>query len=369
MSSDFSVVSWGFLGGLATAALVCWVAWRYLQRRRYRSVAYVALATAVFLSSASAASAANRYFSYLPHLGDVVSVVDGERNWADFSTVSAVPLDEAARRYPDGAVVHLDVADRGSDFGATRALVYLPPQYFTEPSRRFAVTYLFHGSPGVPGDWFRGGQAATLGARLAANGQPVILVAPRMSHGWLDDPECVDGIGEKVETHLLRDVIPAVDGSLRTVPTRDARAFGGMSAGGYCALNLGLRNRALVSTILDMSGFTRPTHDGGLAPLFGTGPSADETIRANSPAEYAPTLDANPPTRVWLDCGTGDHEVLGQLRSMRSVLADRGLDVRLETRPGGHTFHVWRPALADAMEWAAPQLVAATQEQPAEGGH
>jgi Predicted esterase len=361
---DVSVVSWGFLAGLAVAALGSWVVWRVLRGRRYRSAAYLVLVVAVLLSSASAATAVNRHFSYLPKVRDVVSVVDGGHDWARYSQVADVPPYVALAHHPGGVVVRLDVADRGSGFGPTRALVYLPPQYFSQPHRRFAVTYLFHGSPGVPSDWFHGGAAATVGRHLATHGDPVILVSPRMSAGWLDDPECVDGIREKVETHFLRDVIPAVDGTLRTVPVRAARAVAGMSAGGYCALNLGLRNRDVVSTILDMSGFTRPTHDGGLGTVFGTGPAADETIRANSPAEYAPTLPGAPAEQVWLDCGRDDRQVLDEMRSVAPALRSDGIDARLVVRPGGHTFNVWRPALAESMAWAAPRLVAAAAPNP-----
>jgi enterochelin esterase-like enzyme len=369
MVGNISVVSWQFLTGLALTALVAWAVWRVLHRRRCRSVAYVVLAVAVLLSSASAATAVNRHFSYLPRLGDVVSVVDGGRNWSEYGDVTRLPPAEAARRYPHGVVTRLPVADRGSGFGRTRALAYLPPQYFTEPERRFPVVYLFHGSPGVPGDWFRGGDAAAVGQDLAARGYPLILVSPRMSSGWLDDPECVDGVKEKVETHFVDDVVPAVDGTLRTVPSRDARAVAGMSAGGYCALNLGLRNRALVSTIVDMSVYTEPTHEDGLAPVFGTGPAADARVRANSPVEYAPTLPATPATRVWMDCGTGDRQILGEMRSLAPALRARGIPVRLATRPGGHTFHVWRPALADSLAWAAPGLSAAAADSSSRAVH
>lgn len=368
MIGNISVVSWQFVVGLALTALLSWGVWRFCHRRRYRSIAYVVLAVAVLLSSASAATAVNRHFSYLPRFRDVVSVVDGERNWTDYTDIIHLPPAQAASRYPDGVVVHFPVADRGSGFGSTRALVYLPPQYFTQPHRRFPVVYLFHGSPGVPGDWFRGGEAAPVGQRLASLGYPLILVSPRMSTGWLDDPECVDGVKEKVETHFVRDVVPAVDSTLRTVPVREARAVAGMSAGGYCALNLGLRHRELVSTIVDMSGYTEPTHADGLAPIFGTGPAADDLVRANSPAEYAPTLSATPATRIWMDCGTGDRQVLGEMRDLAPTLRARGISVRLTTRPGGHTFHVWRPALADSMKWAAPGLSRTASAMSRSGG-
>lgn len=358
MVGNLSIVSWDFLGGLCAAAIVSWIGWRALRDRR-RSAGYAVLAAALLLSSACAATAVNRHFSYLPRFQDVVSVVDGGRDWVRYSDVARLAPSAALARYPGGVVVRLGVADRGSGFGSSRALAYLPPQYLGEPDRRFAVTYLFHGSPGVPGDWFHGGEAAAVGRALASHGDPVILVAPRMSTGWLDDPECVDGVRERVETHFTRDVVPAVDTTLRTVPDRDARAVVGMSAGGYCALNLGLRNRGLVSTIVDMSGFTRPTHAGGLAPVFGTGPEATELARANTPAEYARTLSATPATRVWFDCGRRDGQVLGELASLAGTLRSDGIEVRMVTRPGGHTFSVWRPALADSMAWAAPRLVAA----------
>src|SRR5664280_914047 len=57
-----------------------------------------------------------------------------------------------------GAVTSIAVADRASGFGSYRAEVYLPPQYLAEPTRRFPVLYLLHGSPGVPVDWLRGGR-------------------------------------------------------------------------------------------------------------------------------------------------------------------------------------------------------------------
>lgn len=354
-----SVISWGFIAGLGVAAIVAWVGWRLLRRRRYRTPAAVVLAGAIVLSAAGIATGVNRYFSYLPHFGDVVSVVDGASYWPKLATVTAVDPATAVKRYPHGVTVEMPVRDNGSGFGTHNSLVWLPPQYFLYPTEHFPVVYLIHGSPGVPADWFRGGQAGTTAAKLAAKNEPLIVVAPRMSHDWLDDPECVDGTKEKIETHFLDDVIPAVDSTLRTVPNRNARAVGGMSAGGYCALNLGLRHRELFSTIIDMSGFTKPTHAGGLSALFGTGPDAKKKAQANSPDKYVRYLQPEPPTRIWLDCGTSDHDVLKEMKPMTTELQRRGFQAQLHLRPGAHTFHVWAPALLDSLTWAAPQLEAA----------
>lgn len=178
----------------------------------------------------------------------------------------------------------------------------------------------------------------------------MIEVAPQMSKRWTDDSECVDGVREKVETHLLRDVIPTVDRSLRTEADRAGRVFAGMSAGGFCALNLGLRHRGLTAGILDMSGDTSPTHAGGMRRLFGDA-GFQAAAQANDPATYASQLPSGPPMRVWLDCGTADHGSLAQLTSIAPELRARGVETRLRTRPGGHTYSVWRPALAQALAW------------------
>lgn len=347
--TQITVVSAGFLAALAALALASIVLALYrLTRRRSRRLLWLNAAVSMFLSLILAADLVNAHYSYLPDVADVVDLVfsDPPRAAQD---VLAHPT-AADRR--DGAIVRLPIPDGGSDFGTTGALAWIPPQYFASVSSRFPVVYLFHGSPGNPKDWFRSGRAASIARNVAARGEPAIVVAPRMSKGWLDDSECVDGAQEKVETHLVRDVIPAIDASFRTNAVRTGRIFAGMSAGGFCALNLGLRNRPLAATILDFSGLTAPTHSGGMAALFGASPQVADVVAANSPSTYASSLPPDPPTKVWLDCGTDDQQVLRQMQAIAPVLQSRGLTVEMRTRPGSHDYGVWRDALRDSLPWA-----------------
>jgi enterochelin esterase-like enzyme len=250
-----------------------------------------------------------------------------------------------------GAVVTLTISDAGVGFDARRALVYLPPQYFSNPDERFPVVYLLHGSPGMPVDWLRGGGAASAGLAVARHGHPQILVMPHLSRDWLDDSECVDGAHVLVETYVVTDLVPAIDHQLRTVADPAARALAGMSAGGYCALNLGLRNRAVFGSIIDMSGFTHPTHSGGMTALFGHRSDLAAVVAANSPDVYAATLSASPSTRIYMICGTSDHSASTQMLRLRDTLQRRGIPVTWSTRPGGHTYGVWRPGLVAALSW------------------
>ncbi|MCM3883367.1 esterase family protein [Frankia sp. R82] len=348
MGSLVVIGKW-FILSLAGLALLSWVG-SVLLARRGRAVLVAMAGLSVVLTLATVADLVNAYYSYLPRVDDVVGV----RSWPTASVHEAV-TSSPSRPHPNGSVIGLPITGVHSSFGVRKALVYLPPQYFIEPQARFPVVYLMHGSPGAPVDWYRANRAAAIGALLASAGRPAILVAPRLSRGWLDDSECVDRPSEHIETYLIDDVIPTVDARLRTIPQRADRIFAGMSAGGFCALNLGLRHRDLVATIVDMSGMDKPTHDGGMVGLFGNRPDLALVAASNTPARYAPILPPSPPMRVWMDSGRSDREALSDTLNMASTLARRpGFDVVLRLRPGSHDFGVWRPALRDSLQWAVP---------------
>ncbi len=344
------VISVNFLVGMVLVSVAAWAValWR---ARRQRWLAATGFGTiALLLSLATAADFVNAHYAFLPRVADVL----GLRTWPTASLLDVSgSMRSTGRPHPRGAVVDVRLPGLESGFGARTAMAYFPPQYFTEPTRRFAVVYLLHGSPGAPVDWFRAARASDAGYAVARAGYPVILVAPRASRSWTDDSECVDRPGEHVATYVVKDVVHEIDQRFRTIPTRAARAVAGNSAGGYCALNLGLRNRDLFSAVIDLSGFDRPTHVGGLKRLFGNRPDLASVVAANTPSSYVPTLSPHPQVRLWLDCGRSDGSARRDTVNIADELADRGFDVALHLRPGGHDYAVWRPALAQGLGWAA----------------
>ena len=220
----------------------------------------------------------------------------------------------------------IQVPDPTSHFGAFDAKVWLPPQYFSDPTARFPVVVLIHGNPGLNTDWLTSGDAAATALAGAKAGKPVILVMPTVlrDHSF-GDSLCLDTAAQgNAETYVTQDLVAAVDGQLRTKADPTQRGIGGLSMGGYCALNLGLKHPDVYSVVLDFSGDTVPTVDtlpGGLAQLFG--PNYQKSVDANTPAKYLGQLDASRGPALWIDVGQSD-EALKEISGLVPLLKNKG---------------------------------------------
>ncbi len=167
---------------------------------------------------------------------------------------------------PQGTLVVETVDSRAltdnplGDSARRRFAVWLPPSYASATERRFPVIVwlagyagtgemLFSGNPWQPG----------LGDRLdrlVASGRmgEAIVVAPDGFSRWggaqyLDSP-ATGGY----ETHVVREVVPAIDARFRTIAGREARAIGGKSSGGFGALVLAMRHPDTFAAVASHAG-------------------------------------------------------------------------------------------------------------------
>lgn len=129
--------------------------------------------------------------------------------------------------------------------------VLLPPDYATQPDRRWPVFYLLHGTSGTASDWTLKGDAQNV-----IGDREVITVMPDIAlnvdgGGW-----CTDWPNgqEKWETFHIGQLLPWVDANLRTIPTRQGRAIAGLSQGGFCSMSYAARHPDLFSVALGYSG-------------------------------------------------------------------------------------------------------------------
>ncbi|PWU23583.1 MAG: hypothetical protein C5B48_08340 [Candidatus Rokuibacteriota bacterium] len=159
---------------------------------------------------------------------------------------------------PAGGTVWLGVIP-GTATGRISA-VYLPPGFTT--TRRYPVVYLLHGMPGSPNSYTDSLQLVTVADELISSGatRPFIAVVPVAGPSSRYDGEWTG----PWEDYLVRDVVPWADARLPTIEGPEGRVLAGLSAGGYGAVDVGLRHPRLFGTLESWSGYFHPLRDGTL---------------------------------------------------------------------------------------------------------
>jgi enterochelin esterase-like enzyme len=116
--------------------------------------------------------------------------------------------------------------------------LYLPAAYGDDTTRRFPVVYWLHGSGGgLPGIE---PLARQIDAAIASGRLPPCLVVFvnglkfGMYVNWKDGTV-------PLETVIVKELIPHVDATYRTIATREGRVLDGFSMGGYGAARLGFK--------------------------------------------------------------------------------------------------------------------------------
>ena len=128
--------------------------------------------------------------------------------------------------------------------------IYLPPSYGLALDRRYPVLYLLHGDGGRIDDWPALGLRWKLDQAITKGGPEMIAVMPDGSGHYGDLTDWAnrwDGT-DRVEDQVL-ELVGVVDHSYRTVRDRSTRFIGGLSSGGFGALNIALHHPDLLSTI------------------------------------------------------------------------------------------------------------------------
>lgn len=146
-----------------------------------------------------------------------------------------------------------------------RAFIYTPPGYDTNINERYPVLILLHGAGEDETGWSRQGKANLILDNLIASGEavPMIIV---MERGQAVDPNAPEPASRQgglasmfagfdiLADVFMKEVIPMVDESYRTIPDRDHRAMAGLSMGGFQTYNTTLNNLDEFAYIAGFSG-------------------------------------------------------------------------------------------------------------------
>ena len=255
-----------------------------------------------------------------------------------------------------GSVEQIKVASPALGGRSQSVYVYLPPGYRDHPNKRYPVLYLLHGFPGRPLAFLLTVRMGVVEDELVARqlAQPLILAMPFGSTGTFTDKEWANGIGaaEGWGTFVWRDVVHAIDARYRTIATPRGRGIGGLSEGGYGAVNIALQHPREFSVVESWSGYERAAQNHS---IFGR---QLEGLTVNTPLDRiratARTLRRTH-TYFWFYSGTDDPLRLQNLEFAAVLSAARIHHTYLELQ-GGHNWALWRGMAARSYLVAAQRL-------------
>jgi len=256
-----------------------------------------------------------------------------------------VPIQEG----PAGGIVWKGrVPDRELRSFRRQSIVYVPPN--ANVATRYPVLYLLQGFYGGPLQFSSGLQLATVADDAIESGvvRPFIAVAPPAGKTVTYDGEWAG----PWERYLVRDVVPWVDAHLPTIPTRAGRPAAGVSAGGYGALDIGLRHPRLVETLESWSGYFKPFRDGSLRHADARELAAHDPSRL---VRRETSLLRSLGTRFYLSSGdTADRRTAELALVFARELDALRLPHELYLAPGAHNGHFWLAQLPVALRYALP---------------
>jgi endo-1,4-beta-xylanase len=126
--------------------------------------------------------------------------------------------------------------------------LYLPPDYETSGTRRYPVIYFMHGASVDSKRPIVSGYVARVDAAIRSGVMPpVIVVIPQglNQNLWIDSR---DG-SRPMESVIIKNLIPHIDATYRTIATRQGRAIEGHSMGGFGALHTGFNHPELFTAV------------------------------------------------------------------------------------------------------------------------
>src|SRR5438132_6187267 len=133
-------------------------------------------------------------------------------------------------------------------------LVFLPPSYDKEKSRRYPVVYALHGYSIGAEQWSKEIHVPqTIEGAFAQGEREMIVVLPdskTLHNGSMYSSSVTTG---DFEQFIARDVVAYIDEHYRTIPNRLARGLVGHSMGGYGATRIGMKHAEGFGSLYIMS--------------------------------------------------------------------------------------------------------------------
>jgi enterochelin esterase-like enzyme len=164
-------------------------------------------------------------------------------------------------------------------------IVFLPPSYAKQKSRRYPVVYALHGYSIGAEQWGREIHVPqTIEGAFAQGAREMIVVLPdskTVHNGSMYSSSVTTG---DFERFVARDLVAYTDARYRTIPERKSRGLVGHSMGGYGATRIGMKHADVFGSLYIMSPCCLTPRGAG-APAGGDVEKALESVK--TPADSA----------------------------------------------------------------------------------
>ncbi|MBC6992369.1 esterase [Hymenobacter sp. BT491] len=221
-----------------------------------------------------------------------------------------------------------------------RMMVYTPPTYQENKTKRYPVLYLLHGAGGDEYSWIaRGPVGAVLDNLIAAgkakemivvvtNGYPEQFASPNAGPVNPNPQAGVNNMGDgRFEKSLVNDVMPFIEKRYRVYADKNNRAIVGFSMGGLQTQHITNSNPNLAAYIGVMS---MGLQDNNRLNNFNK-EEYDQQIKA--------LVKANPKL-YWIGIGKEDF-LYSSVVNLRKKYGEAGLKYEYRETEGGHTWSNW----------------------------
>jgi S-formylglutathione hydrolase FrmB len=227
--------------------------------------------------------------------------------------------------------------------------IYLPPSYNTREGEKkyYPTLYLLHGAPGRYFDWVVGGEATeSANTLIALKSIPELIMvfpdgngAPGMSSEWSNS---YDG-HQLMENFVVYDLVKYVDQHYRTIPDAQHRAIGGLSMGGFGAMNMAIHHPDIFGNVISLGGYYKAE-----------GSSWGSNIsyrRLNSPLDTILAMQEAWQLHIFLGAATKDQPYYQDTLQFMRELNSLHIRYHFDLQVGQHSWRVWQKQTYDALEW------------------
>jgi S-formylglutathione hydrolase FrmB len=346
--------------------------WPRLARRSWRAVGgrvglLLATQVALFVSVGLAANQAFGFYASWADLfgretdqGVVVNHAAGVPSGGPLQVIETGRVRGRGGFRPSsgGQIDEVDIVGRTTRI-ATRAYVYLPPEYFQSRyrTRTFPAAVVLTGYPGTARALVDKLHYPRTALELAQDGrmQPMILVMLRPTVAPPRDTECVDiPGGPQTESFFAKDLPDAVTAHYRVGRKPGSWGIIGDSTGGYCALKLALHHPGVYAAGAGLSAYYNAPVDPTTGDLF----HGDKGLRDRANLWWYLKHMPGPDTSLLVTSSrVGEpnyKDTLKFIERVKDTKRTRISSIILES--GGHNFNTWRREIPATLQWIGGRL-------------